>query len=106
MNIDAGPAGAGRVPFSHAIADLIEPFRPPILSFHFGLPMPDLLARVKAWGVVVLSSATTVVEARWLQTRGADALIAQVGTAYLCSHEAHNQRAVSSTLSAPCGCGA
>lgn len=77
LDIDAVPAGAGRVPFSHAVADIVEPFRPPIVSFHFGLPAPDLLARVKSWGSVVLSSATTVEEARWLQDRGVDAVIAQ-----------------------------
>ena len=71
------PAGAGRVPFSHAIADVVEPFRPPVVSFHFGLPAPDLLARVKSWGSVVLSSATTVQEALWLEAEGADAVIAQ-----------------------------
>ncbi len=70
-------AGAGRTPFSHAAADLLEAFKPPVVSFHFGLPAPDLLARVKAWGAVVLSSATTVAEARWLQAHGADAIIAQ-----------------------------
>ena len=77
LDIEAVPKGAGRVPFSHAMADLIEPFRPLVLSFHFGLPAPDLLARVKAWGAVVLSSATTVAEARWLEAHGADAIIAQ-----------------------------
>jgi nitronate monooxygenase len=77
LDIESVPAGAGRVPFSHAVADGIEPFRPPVLSFHFGLPAPDLLARVKAWGAVVLSSATTVAEARWLEAHGADAIIAQ-----------------------------
>ena len=77
LDIEAVPAGAGRVPFSHAMADLIEPFRPLVVSFHFGLPAPDLLARVKAWGAVVLSSATTVAEARWLEAHGADAIIAQ-----------------------------
>ena len=71
------PAGAGRVPFSHAVADVVEPFAPPVVSFHFGLPAPDLLARVKSWGSVVLSSATTVEEARWLEAHGADAVIAQ-----------------------------
>lgn len=74
---DAVPAGAGRVPFSHAVADVVEPFAPPVVSFHFGLPAPDLLARVKAWGSVVLSSATTVDEALWLQAHGTDAVIAQ-----------------------------
>jgi nitronate monooxygenase len=77
LDIEAVPSGAGRVPFSHAIANTIEPFKPPVLSFHFGLPAPDLLARVKAWGAVVLASATTVAEARWLEAQGADAVIAQ-----------------------------
>ncbi|MGI9216997.1 MAG: NAD(P)H-dependent flavin oxidoreductase [Hydrogenophaga sp.] len=77
LDISAVPAGAGRVPFSHAVADLVEPFRPPIVSFHFGLPAPDLLARVKGWGSVVLSSATTVDEALWLEAHGVDAVIAQ-----------------------------
>lgn len=71
------PAGAGRVPFSHAVADVVEPFAPPVVSFHFGLPAPDVLARVKSWGSRVLSSATTVEEALWLQAHGADAVIAQ-----------------------------
>jgi nitronate monooxygenase len=47
------------------------------LVFHFGLPEPSLLARVKAAGCRVMSSATTVEEARWLEERGADAIIAQ-----------------------------
>ncbi len=71
------PAGPGRAPFSPELADLIEPLRPPVLSFHFGLPQPALLARVKAWGAVVLSTATTADEARWLQAQGADVIIAQ-----------------------------
>ena len=71
------PTGPGRVPFSHAVADVVEPFAPPVVSFHFGLPAPDLLERVKGWGSLVMSSATTVDEARWLQAHGADAIIAQ-----------------------------
>ncbi|MCH8542182.1 MAG: nitronate monooxygenase [Alcanivorax sp.] len=66
-----------RQPFSDAIADIVEPFAPPVVSFHFGLPAPALLARVKRWGSLVLSTATTVDEARWLQANGADAIIAQ-----------------------------
>jgi nitronate monooxygenase len=77
IDLETAPPGAGRTPFSEALCDLIEPFRPPVLSFHFGLPAPGLLARVKAWGAVVLSSATTVEEARWLEAHGADAVIAQ-----------------------------
>ena len=77
LDIDAVPAGAGRVPFSAETADLLAGFRPPVVSFHFGLPSPELLARVKSWGACVLSSATTVREAEWLQAHGADAVIAQ-----------------------------
>ena len=69
--------GPGRAPFSAEVADALEAFRPPVVSFHFGLPSPELLARVKAWGSLVLSSATTVDEALWLQAHGVDAIIAQ-----------------------------
>jgi nitronate monooxygenase len=71
------PIGVTRVPFNHEAADVLEAFRPPVVSFHFGLPAADLLARVKSWGSLVLSSATTVSEAVWLQAHGVDAIIAQ-----------------------------
>ncbi len=71
------PTGPGRAPFSDALCDLIAPFKPPIVSFHFGLPAPHLVERIKAWGGKVLSSATTVAEAQWLASHGADAIIAQ-----------------------------
>ncbi len=70
-------AGPGRAPFNAAYADVLAEFRPPIVSFHFGLPSPELLARVRAWGAKVLASATTVAEARWLEAQGVDAVIAQ-----------------------------
>ena len=70
-------AGPGRAPFTAEAADVLEEFEPAVVSFHFGLPSKDLLARVKAWGTKVLASATTVEEARWLEARGADAIIAQ-----------------------------
>lgn len=69
--------GAGRNPFSAEAAELIEAWRPPVLSFHFGLPDEALLRRVRGWGAKVLASATTVAEGRWLQAHGADAVIAQ-----------------------------
>ena len=71
------PSGPGRRPFSHDAADVLEEFRPPIVSFHFGLPSADLLDRVRSWGAKVISSATTVDEARWLESRGVDAIVAQ-----------------------------
>jgi nitronate monooxygenase len=69
--------GPGRNPFSHEAADVLEEFKPEVVSFHFGLPTPELVARVKSWGAKVISSATTIDEARWLEARGADAIIAQ-----------------------------
>ena len=76
--VEAPTAGAAaRRPFDEAMADLVAPFRPPVVSFHFGLPAPALLARAKGWGAVVMSSATTVDEARWLEAHGADVVIAQ-----------------------------
>ncbi len=47
------------------------------MSFHFGLPSADLLDRVRGWGAKILSSATTLDEARWLEAHGVDAVIAQ-----------------------------
>jgi nitronate monooxygenase len=71
------PAGPGRAPFSSEVADVLGEFRPAVVSFHFGLPSAELLGRVRAWGAKILSSATTVGEARWLEEHGADAIIAQ-----------------------------
>jgi nitronate monooxygenase len=64
-------------PFGEAQAALIEELRPPVVSFHFGLPSEALVRRVKLAGALVISSATTVDEARWLEENGADAIIAQ-----------------------------
>ena len=71
------PSEPGRGSFDFETAELLEPFHPPVVSFHFGLPSADLFARVKRWGSTILSSATTVVEARWLEELGVDAVIAQ-----------------------------
>lgn len=66
-----------RAPFDETTCTLVETLRPEVVSFHFGLPDRALLARVKATGAKVLSSATTVDEARWLEDAGCDAIIAQ-----------------------------
>jgi nitronate monooxygenase len=70
-------AAATRAPFTAAAAAALEHFKPAVVSFHFGLPAPELVARVKSWGSKVLASATTVAEAVWLEREGADAIIAQ-----------------------------
>ncbi|MEX0961107.1 MAG: nitronate monooxygenase [Burkholderiales bacterium] len=71
------PPGPGRAPFTAEIVDVLEEFKPPVVSFHFGLPEKKLLARVKATGARILCSATTVDEALWLEVQGVDAIIAQ-----------------------------
>ena len=68
---------SGRAPFDGAMCDLVLEFRPEVVSFHFGLPDEELLARVKATGAKVISSATSADEARWLEGRGCNAIIAQ-----------------------------
>ena len=73
-SIQAAPQ---RLPFNDAAADVLEEFRPLVVSFHFGLPSNSLMKRVKGWGSKILSSATTVDEARYLEARGVDAVIAQ-----------------------------
>ena len=77
--IDPGmiPVTPGRVPFSFEFAELLCDFKPAVVSFHFGLPSADLLAKVRSWGARIISSATTVDEALWLEARGVDAIIAQ-----------------------------
>ena len=69
--------GAMRLPFDRDMAAVIEEMRPPVVSFHFGLPAEPLLSRVKAAGAVVIGNATNLEEAVWLERRGADAIIAQ-----------------------------
>ena len=76
LDPDTDAPAVNRAPFDEAFCRVIEDLRPEVVSFHFGLPPADLLARVKAAGAKVLSSATTVAEARWLAQRGCDAIIA------------------------------
>jgi nitronate monooxygenase len=68
---------SNRTAFDAAMCEVVEETRPQVVSFHFGLPDERLMARVKAAGCKVVSSATTAGEARWLAERGVDAVIAQ-----------------------------
>jgi nitronate monooxygenase len=78
LGLDMGSVPQGdRAPFSAEAADVLEEFRPAVVSFHFGLPSAELLVRVRSLGAKVLCTATTVEEALWLEARGVDAIIAQ-----------------------------
>lgn len=67
---------AGRAPFDEDFCRVVEDVRPEVVSFHFGLPDASLVDRVKATGAKIMSSATTVAEAVWLEKHGVDAVIA------------------------------
>jgi len=71
---DKGPT---RAPYSAAMGEILLEYRPKVASFHFGLPDEALLAPLRAAGILIVSSATTVAEARWLEARGVAAVVAQ-----------------------------
>ena len=77
LDASASAPAVNRAPFDEAMCEVVEEHKPEVVSFHFGLPEQALLNRVKASGCLVLSSATTVEEARWLEDHGCDAIIAQ-----------------------------
>jgi nitronate monooxygenase len=79
LGVDPGatPPPSARTRFDEEAAAVLEEFRPPVVSFHFGLPAAALLRRVQGWGSRVIASATTVAEARHLEAQGVDAIIAQ-----------------------------
>jgi nitronate monooxygenase len=77
LDTAASVPAASRAPFDEAKCEIVEDLKPEVVSFHFGLPARALLDRVKAAGSVVIASATTVAEARWLDEQGCDAIIAQ-----------------------------
>ena len=68
---------SARTSFDDKMCDLVAEFHPEIVSFHFGLPDKNLLRRVRSSGAKILSTATSVDEARWLEDQGCDAIIAQ-----------------------------
>ena len=76
VDFEAPTPVSNRAPFDNAACEVLEEFRPEVVSFHFGLPEQSLLDRVKATGAKILSSATTVEEAVWLEQHGCDAIIA------------------------------
>jgi nitronate monooxygenase len=77
LDAESAAAGPGRGPFDEAFCAMVEEVRPKVVSFHFGLPDPGLFNRVKQLGTRILCSATSVDEARVLEDRGCDAVVAQ-----------------------------
>ena len=77
LDIESVPETRLRLPFNSEVCDVLEEVQPEVVSFHFGLPAPDLLGRIKRHGAKILSTATSVREAQWLESRGCDAIVAQ-----------------------------
>ena len=77
LDPEAPVPASNRAPFDDEFCTLVEELRPEVVSFHFGLPERRLLDRVLATDAKIMSSATTVEEARWLEAEGCHAIIAQ-----------------------------
>lgn len=77
ISLESAASGASRRPFDAETLAVLKDFRPAVVSFHFGLPDDVLLDELRSWGTKILSSATTLEEALWLEQRGVDAVIAQ-----------------------------
>ena len=73
----ASVPSSNRAPFDSAFCEVVEEIKPAVVSFHYGLPAAELVARVKAAGCRVICSATTPAEAVALEQAGVDAVIAQ-----------------------------
>ena len=77
LDVEAVPETRLRMPFDEEMCAVVEELKPEVVSFHFGLPAPEFVERLKRCGIKILSSATSVREAEWLESRGCDAIIAQ-----------------------------
>lgn len=77
LDPNAEIAPTNRAAFDEIMCDTVLALAPPVVSFHFGLPEARLVKTLRAAGIFILSTATTVAEARWLADHGADAIIAQ-----------------------------
>ncbi len=82
QRFDAEPPVALHEIYTSFLADpaMLELFletRPAVVSFHFGLPPARAIARLKAAGIVLFSSATNLDEAEQAVAAGVDAIVAQ-----------------------------
>lgn len=77
LDIESVPDSRLRLPFDEEMCALMEELCPAVVSFHFGLPATTLVERLRRRGIKILSSATSVREARWLEMHGCDAVIVQ-----------------------------
>jgi nitronate monooxygenase len=63
--------------FDEERLELVLALKPKVVSFHFGVPERPIIEAMKSAGIVLISSASNVAEARALEKAGMDAIIAQ-----------------------------
>jgi nitronate monooxygenase len=73
------PASLPELPagFDDRTLDLVLELRPPVVSFHLGMPEAVAIKALKVEGIILLATATTVAEARWVEAAGIDVVVAQ-----------------------------
>jgi nitronate monooxygenase len=79
---DATPPGALRTIYRSFADDpgmlaMLTEAAPAVVSFHFGLPGAPAIAALKAQGILLLATATSVEEARAAEAAGIDIIVAQ-----------------------------
>jgi nitronate monooxygenase len=79
---DAEPPKALRTIYKSFVDDadmlaMLLELKPPVVSFHFGLPAADVLSALRASGIYMLATATSLEEARAIEAAGINAVVAQ-----------------------------
>ena len=62
---------------NQAMLDVLLEERPPVVSFHFGLPDAVAIAALQQAGIFLMGCATSLEEARAIEAAGLDAIVAQ-----------------------------
>lgn len=60
-----------------AMQDMVLQERPPIISFHFGVPSGAVIEKLKTAGITLMATATTLTEAEIIESAGLEFIIAQ-----------------------------
>lgn len=60
-----------------AMQDMVLQEKPAVLSFHFGIPRTGLIQQLKAAGITLMATATTLAEALHIEAAGLDFIVAQ-----------------------------
>lgn len=60
-----------------AMQDMLLHEKPPVVSFHFGIPSDTVIQELKAAGITLMATATTLAEAKTIESAGVDLIVAQ-----------------------------